>query len=564
MAARLAATEERERQFLMSVSHELRTPLTAIKGHVDAIRDGLFDDPELERRPRSTSSPARRSGSSGWSAMCSTWRSCNAHRFTVHAQEVDIGRARRAGSCELRRGGAASRVVYQLDENSDCADDRHRRRPRAPGGHEFPLERVPLDPRRRVVSSWSSARATARSASTVADSGPGITARAAENDLPPVHLAETTTVRGSGSRSPASSRRARRSHRARVRPSAREAGSARGTCPPGSLSRCLSSHAGSRSGLRMSGQRPERRTIGRDVESSVLRTPCARRVPVAAAFVSLRPRQWAKNLLLFAGILFAAELGDPRSLGRGARRVRGLLRRFERRVPRQRRPRCRRRPAPSGQAAPADRPWRVARRGQRSSLAGRPRRRRARGLRRARARLARLPARVRRAPGRVYRPAEARRADRRAHDRGAVRPAGGGRAQSRSTCGSRRGCSSAPACWRCSSRSASVAPSSSSSAPSGRRGVRRSRATRLALVDQLLAAVAAATIVAYALYTVTARDSWALVVDRSVRRLRPVPLPAPAPPARPRRGAGERPPRGPADPAHRRGLGGGCARRSSS
>ena len=47
MAARLAATEERERQFLMSVSHELRTPLTAIKGHVDALRDGLIEDPEL-------------------------------------------------------------------------------------------------------------------------------------------------------------------------------------------------------------------------------------------------------------------------------------------------------------------------------------------------------------------------------------------------------------------------------------------------------------------------------------------------------------------------------------
>jgi 4-hydroxybenzoate polyprenyltransferase len=29
-----------------------------------------------------------------------------------------------------------------------------------------------------------------------------------------------------------------------------------------------------------------------------------------AAFVSLRPRQWTKNLLLFAGIVFAAELGD--------------------------------------------------------------------------------------------------------------------------------------------------------------------------------------------------------------------------------------------------------------
>jgi 4-hydroxybenzoate polyprenyltransferase len=36
----------------------------------------------------------------------------------------------------------------------------------------------------------------------------------------------------------------------------------------------------------------------------------ARRPPVVAAFVALRPRQWTKNLLLFAGIIFAAELGD--------------------------------------------------------------------------------------------------------------------------------------------------------------------------------------------------------------------------------------------------------------
>lgn len=32
---------------------------------------------------------------------------------------------------------------------------------------------------------------------------------------------------------------------------------------------------------------------------------------VSAALVALRPRQWIKNLLLFAGIVFAAELGDP-------------------------------------------------------------------------------------------------------------------------------------------------------------------------------------------------------------------------------------------------------------
>jgi 4-hydroxybenzoate polyprenyltransferase len=35
-----------------------------------------------------------------------------------------------------------------------------------------------------------------------------------------------------------------------------------------------------------------------------------RRSRARAAFVSLRPRQWTKNLLLFAGIVFAAKLGD--------------------------------------------------------------------------------------------------------------------------------------------------------------------------------------------------------------------------------------------------------------
>lgn len=36
----------------------------------------------------------------------------------------------------------------------------------------------------------------------------------------------------------------------------------------------------------------------------------SRRSPWHAALVALRPRQWVKNLLLFAGILFAARLGD--------------------------------------------------------------------------------------------------------------------------------------------------------------------------------------------------------------------------------------------------------------
>jgi 4-hydroxybenzoate polyprenyltransferase len=43
--------------------------------------------------------------------------------------------------------------------------------------------------------------------------------------------------------------------------------------------------------------------------AQVVRLP-VRRSPVRAALVALRPRQWSKNLLLFAGILFAGELGD--------------------------------------------------------------------------------------------------------------------------------------------------------------------------------------------------------------------------------------------------------------
>jgi signal transduction histidine kinase len=50
MAAKLAESEELSRHFLMSVSHELRTPLTSIRGHVAALREGVLEDEESQRR----------------------------------------------------------------------------------------------------------------------------------------------------------------------------------------------------------------------------------------------------------------------------------------------------------------------------------------------------------------------------------------------------------------------------------------------------------------------------------------------------------------------------------
>jgi two-component system sensor histidine kinase BaeS len=43
----LAASEERQRRFLLSVSHELRTPLTAIRGYAESLVDGAYQPDEL-------------------------------------------------------------------------------------------------------------------------------------------------------------------------------------------------------------------------------------------------------------------------------------------------------------------------------------------------------------------------------------------------------------------------------------------------------------------------------------------------------------------------------------
>jgi two-component system sensor histidine kinase BaeS len=43
LADELRRTQDAERAFLLSVSHELKTPLTAIRGHAEALQDGVFE-----------------------------------------------------------------------------------------------------------------------------------------------------------------------------------------------------------------------------------------------------------------------------------------------------------------------------------------------------------------------------------------------------------------------------------------------------------------------------------------------------------------------------------------
>jgi two-component system sensor histidine kinase BaeS len=89
MAGRLAETERRERNFLMSVSHELRTPLTAIRGHVSALREGLVEDPELtEHSLGVVEAEARRLERLVGDIL--DLAKLDAHRFTVLTEEVDM------------------------------------------------------------------------------------------------------------------------------------------------------------------------------------------------------------------------------------------------------------------------------------------------------------------------------------------------------------------------------------------------------------------------------------------------------------------------------------------
>ena len=91
MAARLRETEEIERNFLMTVSHELRTPLTAIRGHVEALREGVVEDPEL----RSASLDVIAAETARLERLVGDvldLAKLDAHRFTVLREEVDMKR----------------------------------------------------------------------------------------------------------------------------------------------------------------------------------------------------------------------------------------------------------------------------------------------------------------------------------------------------------------------------------------------------------------------------------------------------------------------------------------
>jgi signal transduction histidine kinase len=118
MTARLAEAEELERNFLMTVSHELRTPLTAIRGHVEALREGLADDPEARTASLDViSAEARRLERLVGDVL--DLAKLDTRRFTVLREEVDMARLLERAHAVFAEEAKRRGIDYEQDVESE-------------------------------------------------------------------------------------------------------------------------------------------------------------------------------------------------------------------------------------------------------------------------------------------------------------------------------------------------------------------------------------------------------------------------------------------------------------
>ncbi len=119
MVSQLAQAEKLKRSFLMSVSHELRTPLTAIRGHVEAVREGIVSEPDqvrasLEIVAAETDRLERLVGD------VLDLAKLQAHRFTVRHEEVDLGRVLDHAYGAFTEEARRREIDYRLDGDADA------------------------------------------------------------------------------------------------------------------------------------------------------------------------------------------------------------------------------------------------------------------------------------------------------------------------------------------------------------------------------------------------------------------------------------------------------------
>jgi signal transduction histidine kinase len=118
MTERLAEAEELERNFLMTVSHELRTPLTAIRGHVEALREGLVEDPDT--RTASLNVIAAEAGRlERLVGDVLDLAKLDMHRFTVLREEVDMARLLERAHAVFAEEAKRRGIDYEQDVEAE-------------------------------------------------------------------------------------------------------------------------------------------------------------------------------------------------------------------------------------------------------------------------------------------------------------------------------------------------------------------------------------------------------------------------------------------------------------
>src|SRR4051812_4010205 len=118
MTERLAESEALERNFLMTVSHELRTPLTAIRGHVEALREGLAEDPEA--RNASLDVIAAESGRlERLVGDVLDLAKLDTRRFTVRHEEVDMARLVEQAYAAFGEEAKSRKIDYSHDLSAE-------------------------------------------------------------------------------------------------------------------------------------------------------------------------------------------------------------------------------------------------------------------------------------------------------------------------------------------------------------------------------------------------------------------------------------------------------------
>jgi two-component system OmpR family sensor kinase len=127
MTQKLNEAQRRERNFLMVVSHELRTPVTAIRGHVDALREGLAEDAEA----REASLAVIRAETDRLARLVRDvldLARMEAHQFTLEEEEVELRRlveqAYQSFTEEARRRGIDYECSFGADPVISTDGDR--------------------------------------------------------------------------------------------------------------------------------------------------------------------------------------------------------------------------------------------------------------------------------------------------------------------------------------------------------------------------------------------------------------------------------------------------------